>query len=219
MTHMLHREGTCASLQKDYPMLAMVARQFDIVDDGAKKRTLDKLQQIFDVFQRHNPTNLGSLYVPGTRAHGMSDAELRKGLKANGFVGVCFSDRESLSATLAELKERDFGISIVSEGLIDEVFAVCDEVGLQPHTIDLACGIWGKKSLLPKAELMQITTMCGHAMTSPRLVEEMIDDVRAGRTTAEQAARKLAEPCVCGIFNQKRAAELLTELAGQPVPA
>ncbi len=213
MTHTLHRQGSCKSLASDFPVLAMVARQFDIVNDEAKQRTVEKLRNIFDLFWRYDPTNIGSLYVPGTKEHGMSAAELRAGLRPNGFVGCVFSDRGSLKDALSELKERDFGISIVVSGLTDEVFQICDEVGLQPHTVDLALGVWGKKELLPKAELMEITTMCGHAMTSTNLVNDMIDKVRAGHITAEQAADELAKPCVCGIFNQKRAAELLTVLA------
>ncbi len=213
MTHSLHRAGTCESLKNDFPVLAMVARQFDIVNPDAKKRTLEKLQAIFDVFDQHAPTNLGSLYVPGTRAHGMTDAALRAGLKPNGFVGAVFSDRASLRDALRELKERDFGISIIVSGLIDQVFGICDQVGLQPHTIDLALGVWGNQKLLPKAELMEITTMCGHALTSASLVEDVIDRVRRGSLTPEQGALELAKPCVCGIFNQRRAAELLTDLA------
>ncbi len=86
-------------------------------------------------------------------------------------------------------------------------------MGLQPHTIDLALGVWGNQKLLPKAELMEITTMCGHALTSASLVEDVIDRVRRGSLTPEQGALELAKPCVCGIFNQRRAAELLTDLA------
>ncbi len=213
MTHSLHRQGSCESLKKDYPVLAMVARQFDIVDDEAKKRTREKLQSIFDVFAKHAPSNLGSLYVPGTRAHGLPDSELRAGLKANGFVGTVFSDRGHLRDMLRELKERDFGISIIVSGLIDEVFSVCDEVGLQPHTIDLSLGVWGNRKLLPKAELMEISTMCGHALVSPSLIEDLLAQVRKGTMTADAAAIELAKPCVCGIFNPKRAAELIAELA------
>lgn len=215
MTHTLYRQGSCESLKKDFPVLAMVARQIDNVDDAAKQRTVEKLRAIFDVFWRYEPTNIGSCYVPSTKAHGTSHAELRAGLKANGFVGCVFSERESLRDALKELKERDFGISIVVSGLKDEVFEVCDEVGLQPHTIDLSLGIWGKQSLLPKVELLEITTMCGHAMTSTGLVLDMVNQVRGGHMTAGQAATELAKPCVCGIFNQRRAAELIEHLASQ----
>ncbi len=213
MTHTLHRQGDCQALKKDFPVLAMVARQFDIVSDEAKQRTVQKLQAIFDVFWRNEPANIGSLYIPGTKMHGMSGPQMRAGLRPNGFVGCVFSNRASLREALKELKERDFGISIVVSGLTDEVFAVCDEVGLQPHTIDLSLGIWGKKRLLPRAELLELTTMCGHAMTATSLVLEMVDKVRAGHMTADQAARELAKPCVCGIFNQERAADLVRQLA------
>jgi len=213
MTHTLHRQGSCQDLKNDFPVLAMVARQFDIVDEQAKQRTLQKLQAIFDLLWRYQPTNIGSLYIPGTKMHGMSGPQMRAGLRPNGFVGCVFSDRDSLRDALRELKERDFGISIVVSGLTDEVFAICDEVGLTPHTVDLSLGVWGKQELLPKAELMEITTMCGHAMTSTGLVLDMIRQVRAGQLTAEQAARELAKPCVCGIFNQKRAADLIQRLS------
>lgn len=214
MTHTLHRQGTCQSLKTDFPMLAMVARQFDLATDETKSCTLEKLRAIFDLLWRYGPDNMGSLYIPGTLVHGMTAPEMRAGLKANGFVGCVFHERDTLRDALAELKERDFGISIVVSGLIDEVFAVCDEVGLQPHTVDLSLGVWGKQSLLPKAELLEITTMCGHAMTSATLVEDYVAKVRAGHISAEQAAAELGKPCVCGVFNQVRATELLQCLAG-----
>ena len=215
MTHTLYRQGSCESLKKDFPVLAMVARQLDNVNDETKQRTVEKLRSIFDLFWRYEPTNVGSCYIPSTKVHGLSAAELRAGLKANGFVGCVFSERDSLRDALKELKERDFGISIIVSGLIDEVFEVCDEAGLQPHTIDLSLGIWGKTSLLPKVELMEITTMCGHAMTSTGLVLDMVNQVRGGHMSADQAACELGKPCVCGIFNQRRAAELIQQLANQ----
>ncbi|MCL4488005.1 MAG: hypothetical protein M1570_07730 [Chloroflexi bacterium] len=213
MTHSLHRQGSCASLEHDFPILAMPARQFDIVDDQAKKRTLDKLVAVFDVLIQHAPTNLGSLYVPGTLAHGKTAAELRTGLKPNAVVCGVFSDRDRLRNALSELKARDIGLSVVVSGLMDQIFDLCDEVGLQPHTVDLSLGVWGRKELLPKAELMEITTMCGHALTSPALVEDLVSQVRSGRMAAEAAATELGKPCVCGVFNQKRAAELVATLA------
>ena len=215
MTHTLYRQGSCESLKQDFPVLAMVTRPTDQINDEVKQRTVEKLRAIFDVFWRYEPTNIGSCYIPSTKAHGMSAPELRAGLKPNGFVGCVFSERESLRDALKELKERDFGISIIVSGLIDEVFEVCDEVGLQPHTIDLSLGVWGKTSLLAKDELMEITTMCGHAMTSTGLVLDMVQQVRGGHMSADLAVAELAKPCVCGIFNTRRAAELIQQLASQ----
>ncbi len=215
MTHTLHRQGSAESLEKDYCVLALVARQFDLKTDESKASAVRRLQGICDTMAGHDPVNLGSLYVPGgTYAHDMSAEEIRAGLKPNGFVLCVYSDQEKLRDVLAELKEKDYGISITVSGLIDRVFESCDEVGLQPHTISYSLGVWGKKNLLPKAEILEITSMCGHAMTAAHLVNQAIEEIKAGRTTAEAAAKAIARPCACGCFNTARAAQLLQQAAG-----
>ena len=162
---------------------------------------------------KHDPVNLGSIYVNnGTYAHGKSADEIREGLKPNGFILSVYSDLSKLREVLAELKDRDFGISITVSGLIDKVFGVCDDVGLQPHTISYSLGVWGKRQLLAKAEILEITTMCGHAMVSANLVNKAIADIKAGRTALE-VANELAIPCACGCFNTERAAGLLQQAA------
>jgi hypothetical protein len=214
MTHTLHRQGSVESLERDYSVLALVARQFDLASEERKRSAVQRLQGICDIMAKHDPVNLGSLYVEnGTYAHDMTAEEIRERLKPNGFVLCVYDDREKLKAVLAELKEKDLGISITVSGLIDRVFETCEEVGLQPHTISYSLGVWGKKSLLPKAELLEITSMCGHAMTSANLVNKAIEDIKADRTTAAAAAKEIAKPCACGCFNTSRAAELLQRAA------
>ncbi len=213
MTHTLHRHGSAESLSNDYPMIGMVVRKVDLQDDESKARALGKLKQIGDVYKSHEPVVIGSPYVPGTTNHGYSYEEIRERLKPNGVVMGTFDSRQKLKAVLADLKEQEIGLSITVSGLIDQVFGVCDEVGLQPHTVSYSLGVWGKRNLLPRTELLEITTMCGHAMTSANLVKEAIEEVRSGAKTPEQAALKLAQPCVCGCFNTERAATLLAAAA------
>ena len=214
MTHTLHRQGSRESLEKDYCVLAMVARQFDLATDERKASAVKRMQGICETMARHAPANLGSLYVPdGTYAHGMGAEEIRDGLKSNGFILCAFDDKENLKGTLAELKEKDYGLSVTVSGLIDEVFDTCEDVGLMPHTVSYSMGYWGKKNLLPKMELLEITSMCGHAMTSANLVNKAIEEIRAGKKTAEEAAVELARPCACGCFNTTRTAELLRQAA------
>ena len=213
MTHTLHRHGSVESLQKDYCVLALVARQFDLQTEESKASAVERLRKISDILARHDPDNLGSVYVPGTYAHDLTADQIRDGLKPNGFVLCVYDDRRKLRDALAELKEKDFGISITVSGLIDQVFETCEEVGLQPHTISYSMGVWGKRQLLPMAEILEITTMCGHAMTSANLVNRAVEDIKAGRTTPEAAAREIARPCACGCFNMGRAAELLRRAA------
>lgn len=167
MTHTLHRQGSAESLQNDYCVLALVARQFDLKTDESKASAMKRLQGICDTMAANEPANLGSLYVlNGTYAHDMSAEEIRARLKPNGFVLCVYDDRERLKQVLADLKEKDFGISITVSGLIDEVFDTCGEIGLQPHTISYSLGAWGKKKLLPKAEILEITSMCGQGRMS-----------------------------------------------------
>lgn len=214
MTHTLHRHGSVESLENDYCVLALVARQFDLQTEESKASAVRRLQEICDVMAKHDPVNLGSVYVHnGTYAHDASLEEIRKGLKPNGFILSVYSDRNSFRDVLAELKERDLGISITVSGLIDRVFDTCSEVGLQPHTISYSLGVWGKRNLLPRAEILEIATMCGHAMTSAALVNTVIDEIKAGKTTAAAAAKEIAKPCACGCFNTERAAELLQQAA------
>jgi len=43
--------------------------------------------------------------------------------------------------------------------------------------------------------------MCGHGMVSHNLARTMIDWVKDGRRTPEQAASYLTRFCSCGVFN------------------
>ena len=128
-------------------------------------------------------------------------------------IHAVFSDRDTLIAVMKALKEADYGYSVVVSGLVDDVDCCAKKAGIQRHSVDLSLGIWGKIDKLPDEKIMEITTMCGHGMISANLVSKMIDDIRAGRTTARKAAVKLAEPCACGIFNIDKAEALLNELA------
>ena len=57
--------------------------------------------------------------------------------------------------------------------------------------------------------------MCGHAMISANLVKSMVQEIKAGTKTPEEAAKVLAPQCACGIFNPARAAKLLAAMAAK----
>jgi len=54
--------------------------------------------------------------------------------------------------------------------------------------------------------------MCGHHCISPQSVENYVNLIKKGKISVERAAEKLAKPCVCGIFNPKRAERILKKL-------
>ena len=47
------------------------------------------------------------------------------------------------------------------------------------------------------------------AMVPLTLIDSVIDKMKTQKLTVEQAAVELTKPCVCGVFNPTRAAELL----------
>jgi hypothetical protein len=125
--------------------------------------------------------------------------------------GVCTS-KEQLKEFIRELKEANLGLSVTVSGLIEEIFDICKELGIKPHSINLSLGVWGKRELLPKEDILEITTMCGHGLVSPRLVEYVLNEIKHGRMTPKAAATLLAKQCTCGVFNVERAEKLLEKL-------
>ncbi|MDH5792328.1 MAG: hypothetical protein OEZ44_09070, partial [Candidatus Bathyarchaeota archaeon] len=83
-----------------------------------------------------------------------------------------------------------------------------------PHTVNMSLGTWGRTELLPEGPVLELCTMCGHAMVSSRLVEAMISRVRKGAMTAEDAAVELGKQCTCNIYNTVRAAKIIRGLSG-----
>jgi len=144
---------------------------------------------------------------------GVRPDEVLDSIKEGCRVFTVFNSREKIKKLLKGFKEADEGISIVVSGLIDRVREITDNVGLTPHTINLSLGIHGAIKRLPPPEIRQFTTMCGHAMVSPKLVEDVIRKVKTGKIDTWEGSWVLAKPCACGIYNPHRSQELLEELA------
>jgi len=111
-------------------------------------------------------------------------------------------------------KEADLGLSVVVSGILDPVNECCQKAGLKRHTVEFSLGIWGKTEKLPSNDILEITTMCGHAMVSAKLVESMVGDIKKGIKSPHDAAKELTSHCCCGVFNPARATKLLAAMAG-----
>lgn len=204
MTHTLHRTGDVEDLHKDFVMLIMPARGFNL--QGSE----ETMRQIWEVLSHYETklANFGNAEVGNSHRATMQD--LKEG--THRINHAVFKDRETLKACLKELKDRDFGISVVISGLYEETERICNEIGLKPHTVEHSLGIHGKREALPDEATLEITTMCGHAMVSPNLVLHMVDEIRAGNITYGEAAEQLSTLCECGIFNPLRAEKVLRRL-------
>ncbi len=204
MTHTLHRSGTVESLSIDYPVLLIAAQGINSKDSAPKMR------KALEIVLKHNPVNFGDMRTGNYFRKGLKT--VLNSTKDNSIVHGVFANRKDLEECLKELQNADLGMSVVVSGLFPEVWDSLKKIGLKPHSLNISMGIFGKKELLPEQGILDITTMCGHHCVSPLLVKKMISDIKRDKTSIEEAARELAKPCVCGVFNTLRAERLLEEL-------
>lgn len=206
MTHTLHRLGTRESLQGDWVFLCMPSKDINHVGSGLK------LRRFLEMCLKNQCVTLGDARL-GNEYHQGSREIMLNNIEDRAVVTASFNNKESVIQMLEDLKQENLGLSIVVSGLADEVAECCAKTGLQPHTVEHSLGRWGKTEKLPPEEILEIATMCGHSMVSVNFIEEMIDEVKHGRITAQAAGAELFKPCMCGIFNTDRAAKLIAEIA------
>ena len=205
MTHSLHRRGTAENLSEDYVMLTLPA--IGINDDGHDP----KLQEFLRIALRHNPVNIGQINLGNMYSHKIEEVLDA----AHGIVHAVFVNKEVVTEVLKELEEADLGMSVVVSGIFENVDECIEKAGLKHHTANFSLGIWGRTEKLPSDNILEVATMCGHAMVSANLIKTMVEEIKAGAKTPEEAAKVLAPQCACGIFNPDRAAKLLAAMANK----
>jgi hypothetical protein len=207
MTHTLHRRGSEGSLRKDYVLLCMAAKGIN------EKGSEEKMREFLKINLRHNPVNIGDMRT-GNMYNIPVDQIIEK-ITSTSIVHGVFIDQETVTKVLKDLKEADLGMSVVVSGPFNCVGEMCKAVGLTPHSVDYSGGIWGRSDRLPPDDILEITTMCGHAMVASSLVTSLADEMKSGKKSAKEAGKELAKVCECGIFNPTRAAALLKEMASK----
>ncbi len=183
MTHTLHRIIDDKETTRDYVMFSMPAKGYN------DHQVWERVNRNYNIMHQCNAVNIG------------------------GYDSGVFTNKDDLKKALAELKKEDLGVSIIISGNFKDIYEVCENLDIQPHTVEFSLGIFGKKDLLPNEKILEITTMCGHALISPIQVNDKIRRIRKGKVTPLTASKKLAKACYCGVFNPERAAVLLENLA------
>jgi hypothetical protein len=193
------------SLRSDYVFLCTPV--IGVNSQGAAEKMLKMLDILLDV----GTTNIG-FYSHGSLMTGINFDSVRKDFNNNSRLRCCFDDREKLREVLRRLKAEDAGLSITISGPIAEILQMAGDLSLKPHTINISCGVFGKKELLSGETEMEITTMCGHGMIASRLVKDTISRLYTGEIDLDGAVQRLGEPCTCGIYNPTRTREILQNL-------
>jgi hypothetical protein len=205
MSHSLHRFGSVKNLKNDFCIYSRAARGINRENCG------DKLRRILELYLSGDVVNFGSSHSGKCYLAGLDLKEYAKSLDNSYGVIATFADRKAVLEVLKKMKKENLGISVVVSGLIDEVKSIAEEASLHPHTALLSLGTYGKKSLLPEDDILEIVTMCGHSLVGPGLVRSVLKEVRSGEMSPKEGALQLTRPCSCGIFNTVRCQELIME--------
>ena len=204
MTHSLHRIGSVEELENDYVVLAMGALGFNKEEAG------EKLRVILKILFEHEPINIGdaaygSLLGGRTKEDFFSD-------KIPKVISAVFKDKNTVKKILKEIKKEKLGVSVVVSGIIKEIEEIVQETGLEMHAVNLSAGYFGKTEKVAQEDILKFTSMCGHHLISPNLVIDVLDKYKNKKLSLDEAAKRLAKPCICGLFNIEMAKKLIINM-------
>lgn len=219
MTNTLHRYGDENSLRNDYIVFAIPCRGYNDRD------CVPKLREFLRMSVKHKPVNLGDgsrggMYRPSKNlnpvAHWVRDnspdiEEVVEKVDSPTTVAAVFDNREAVEAFVQELRTADLGLSINISASIQNAQQCCRDIDLPRHSVEYSLGFIGRTDRLADRQVLELSTMCGHGMISFNFARKMIDWVREGRRTPEQACNYMSRFCSCGIYNPTRAKEILEE--------
>ena len=221
MTNTLHRFGPAESFRDDYIVFAIASKGRN--DQGA----LPKLRKFLELAVPFQPVNLGDAIHGGAlrpsrsmnpSSHWSRDREpdfraVIEGLDTPTTVAAVFDNRPAAEDFVKAVRAADLGLSVNISTSVDGAEQCCFAAGIPRHSVGYSLGFEGKTEKLPGAKVMLLSTMCGHGMVSHSLAQKMIDWVKEGRRTPEQAASYLTRFCSCGVFNPARAKRVLEDAA------
>ncbi len=223
MTNTLHRFGDADSFRDDYVIFAIASKG---ANDGD---SLPKLRRFLQIAAEYHPVNLGDARHGGAlrpskemnpMAHWNRDNKpdfqaVIDGLDTPTTCAAVFDNKVAAEDFVKRIREEDLGMSINISTSIDGADQCCHHAGIPRHSVGYSLGFEGATEKLPSSQVMMLSTMCGHGMVSHSLAKKMVDWVKEGRRTPEEAVCYMARFCSCGVFNPARAARVLKMAVNQ----
>jgi hypothetical protein len=219
MTNTLHRFGDADSFRDDYIVFAMCSKGKNDED------SVPKLRRFLEMALSFNPVNLGDARNGGALRPSRSMnpfSHWKRNIKPDfravidGFnvpttAAAVFDNRIPAEDLMKAVREADLGLSVNISTSIDGAEQCCHAAGIPRHSVGYSLGFEGKTEHLPNEDVLKLSTMCGHGMIASSLAKKMIDWVKEGRRTPEQASSYLARFCSCGVYNPSRAIRILED--------
>jgi hypothetical protein len=217
MTNTLHRYG--GNFDDDYIVFAIPAR--GVNDANAPERE----RRFLEIARKYNPVNMGDashggIFRPSkdlnpavhwSRSDTKDVETVLNGVSSATTVAAVFDNADAVVAFVKELKAADLGLSINISGGLDKARECAQRAGLERHSVEYSLGFFGQTDRMADRQTLELSTMCGHGMLSFGFVRKLIEWVKQGRRSPEQAAATMARFCSCGVFNPARACRLLRE--------
>ena len=219
MTNTLHRSGDANSFRDDFVIFAIPSRGKN------DKGSVPKLKQFLELALKFHPVNLGDALHGGalrpcrsmnptshwTREHKPDFRAVIDGVDAPTTVAAVFDDRVNAEDFMKAVKAADLGMCVNISTSIEGAEQCCFAANQPRHSVGYSLGFEGKTEKLPNTQVLALSTMCGHGMISASFAKKMIDWVKEGRRTPEQAAAYMARFCSCGVYNPSRAKRVLED--------
>ena len=221
MTNTLHRYGSGESFNDDYIVFAIPARGIN------DKDCVEKQRRFLEIARNHRPVNMGDasrggIFRPSkdlnptvhwSREMAPDFDTVVNCVSCPSTVAAVFDNPDSVVALVKELKEADLGLSINISAALDKAQECARRAGLERHSVEYSLGFFGQTDRMADRQTLELATMCGHGMLSFDFVRKLVEWVKQGRRSPEQAATTLARFCSCGVFNPARACRLLGKRA------
>jgi hypothetical protein len=218
VTNTLHRYGDSESFRDDFILFCIPAR--GINDGGA----VEKQKTFLRICSKHGPVNMGN----GNRASFQPERNLTptahwkrdispdwegviEDVAKPGTCAAVFDSREKAEAALRDVIAADLGLSINMSTSVEGARQCAQDCGIKRHSVEYSLGFNDPHDHLPNSQVLTLSTMCGHGMVSFNMARKMLDMVREGRRSPEQAVTTLARFCPCGAYNPARAQRILEE--------
>lgn len=199
MTHSLHRQGP----KQDLDFVWLMYHTKGINDGNLKER----YHKAAELAVKAGTVNWGD--VKSGPVVEVPEDQILANITDQSRLRGAFTSLDQAVEFMSDLKEADLGLCVIIAGPVDDVLDGCKRAGVKPHTMNYSLGVFGNREKLASDETLAISCMCGHHMVPDGLIDKERRLVCKGKHDAKDAALKLAKLCPCGIFNQKRAEELL----------
>ena len=219
MTNTLHRYGSAESFSDDYIVFAIPARGIN------DTKAVEKQRRFLEIARKYHPVNMGdashgAIFRPSKelnpavhwrRQNAKDFDSVVNGVSNPTTVAAVFDSADTAVAFIKELKEADLGLSINISAALDKAQECARRAGLERHSVEYSLGFFGQTDRMADRQTLELATMCGHGMLSSTFVRKLIEWVKQGRRSPEEASATLARFCTCGVFNPTRACRLFEE--------